>query len=348
MELSGNGQMISDRLIEICEMDLKDPIKVLEAHKFDPKLWTIISCRNNLWHSQRPDDAGLNVMYQSRLVVRPKTINDINYSEIVEMFKKKESIAPLILSKPKSSKSQEVLEIDICDLHFGSDANHSPEERFEEAISDVILRIGDRKFDKIYAPVLADVYHYDTFSKTTTAGTIVTTNGMSPYDVFDLGIDSFTRVIGKLSEIAPIEVLYIAGNHDRMSGYYLIKTLEALFSQNKYVTFDSSHESRKYRVIGNSLVGWMHGDIPKNRATDWLQVEAREEWGRTRYSEIHSGNFHSQSGKEEGGTILRYLPALTNMDQWNYDKGFVGSVRSMTSFVWHKELGLREIWYSNV
>ena len=156
------------------------------------------------------------------------------------------------------------------------------------------------------------------------------------------------RVIGKLSEISPIEVLYIAGNHDRMSGYHLIKTLEAFFKDSKYITFDSEHKSRKFRVIGTSLVGWMHGDIPKSRATSWLQVEAREAWGQTRYSEIHSGNFHSQSGTEEGGTVLRYLPALTNIDQWHYDKGYVGAVRSMVSFVWHKELGLREIWYSNV
>ena len=347
-ELGNSGQMVSDRLIEICEMDLKDPVKVLEAHKFDPKLWEIMSCRNNLWHSQRPDDLGQMVMYQSRLVVRPKTINDIDYSDIMKMMEEKKSIAPLVVKNPKYKKSDEVLEIDVCDLHFGSDANPHPEERFEKVISDVIGRIGDRKFDKIYLPLLADIFHYDNMQKATTSGTLVSTDGLSPYDIFDLGIDSFSRVIGKLSEIAPIEVLYVAGNHDRLSGYHLVKTLEAFFKDHKNITFDSAHTSRKFRTIGTSLVGWMHGDEPKARALSWLQVEAREEWGKTKYSEIHSGNFHSQSGKEDGGTVLRYLPALTNIDQWHYDKAYVGAVHSMTSFVWHKELGLREIWYSNV
>ena len=295
------------------------------------------------------DSGKILIVPLTRIEVRfiPLKMDDITFSDIVNMLSKKNFISSLILPKTEYQSSDEILEIDICDLHFGSDANHSPEKRFEEAISDIIGRIGNRKFDKIYLPVLADIFHYDNMQKATTSGTIVTTNGMSPFEIFDLGIDSFARVISKLSEIAPVEVLYIGGNHDRLSGYHLMKTLEALFKDDENITFDCDHKSRKFRMIGTSLVGWMHGDMPKSRATSWLQVEAREEWGKTRYSEIHSGNFHSQSGKEDGGVVLRYLPALTNIDQWHYDKGYVGATRAMVSFVWHKELGLREILYSN-
>ena len=297
------------------------------------------------------DDSGKILLVPlTRVEVRfvPLTVDNISLSDIEDMFKKKKFIPRFSISKPKLKKSDEVLEIDVCDLHFGSDANDHPEERFETAIGDVIGRIGNRSFDKIYFPLLADIFHYDNMQKATTSGTLVSTDGLSPYDIFDLGIDSFIRVIGGLSEIAPVEVLYVAGNHDRLSGYHLVKTLEAFFKDEKHITFDAEHKSRKHRVIGNSLVGWMHGDVPKARAMSWLQVDAREDWGKTKYSEIHSGNFHSQSGKEDGGTVLRYLPAMTNIDQWHYDKAYVGAVRAMVSFVWHKELGLREIWYSNV
>jgi len=341
-----DGTYSSDKLIEMCEAEMKDDKFILLAHGFDPKKWVLSFAKSNRWHGLVED--GQQVMYQSKITVRPKTLDDISLDDVVGMFTRKESITKFISPKVNYSSSDDVLEIDVCDLHFGSDANHSPEKRFEKAIADIINRVGNRKFDKIYFPVLADIFHYDNFQKATTSGTIVTTDGLSPYDIFDLGIDSFVRVISKLSEISPVEVLYIAGNHDRLSGYHLIKTLEAFFKDNENITFDSEHKSRKYRVIGTSLVGWMHGDIPKARASSWLQVEAREDWGKTRYSEIHSGNFHSQSGKEDGGTILRYLPGLTNIDQWHYDKGYMGAVRSMVSFVWHKELGLREIWYSTV
>ena len=324
-------------------------IRTDEAWRKDRKVeWDVDN--GNVTHGHVRDSGKILLVPLNRVEVRfvPLEIDDVQFSDIVSMFSKKESISAFVESKPKLKKSQEVLEIDVCDLHFGSDANHSPEKRFEDAVSDVIARIGDRKFEKIYLALLADIFHYDNFQKATTAGTLVSTNELSPYQIFDMGIDSFARVISRLSEIAPVEVPYIAGNHDRMSGYYLVKTLEALFSKNKYVTFDAEHKSRKYRVIGNTLLGWMHGDIPKARSTSWIQVEAREEWGKTKYTEIHAGNFHSQSGKEDGGVILRYLPALTNIDQWHYDKGYLGAVRSMTSFVWDKELGLREIWYSNV
>jgi len=324
-------------------------VRTDEAWRKDRKVqWKVTD--GKVTHGDVDDSGKILLVPLTRVEVRfvPITIDDISFSDIVNMITKKTYITPLVTKSYKYDKSDEVLEIDVCDLHFGSDANHSPETQFERSISDVISRIGDRKFSKIYLVLLADIFHYDTFLKTTTAGTIVSTDGLSAYDIFDLGINSFVRVISKLSEIAPIEVPYIGGNHDRMSGYYLVRTLEAFFKDNKNVSFDSKHKTRKYRVIGNSLVGWMHGDIPKGRATDWLQVEAREEWGKTRYSEIHAGNYHHQEGKEGGGTVLRYLPALTNVDQWHYDKGFVGAVRSMTSFVWHKELGLREIWYSTL
>jgi len=346
--MNSNGGYTSDKLIEMSEAEMKDDRFLLIAHGFDPDRWVLTYAKSNRWHGLRKDDLGRVVMYQSKITVRPKTIEDISLSDVQEMFSKKKSIAEFAFKKVSHKASDEVLEIDVSDLHFGSDANNHPEKRFEDAIADVINRVGDRKFDKIYVPVLADVFHYDNFQKQTTRGTPVTTDGLSAYDVYDLAIDSFVRVFAKLAEIAPVEALYIAGNHDRMSGYHLLKHLEGFFDGNKNLTFDCVHNSRKFRVIGNSLVGWMHGDVPKARATQWLQVEAREEWGKTKYSEIHSGNFHSQSGKEDGGTVLRYLPALTNIDQWHYDKAYVGSVRSMVSFVWHKELGLREIWYSNV
>lgn len=341
-----DGTFTSDKLIEMSEAEMKDERFLLLAHGFDPEKWVLAWAKSNRWHGPTVD--GRQVMYQSKITVRPKTIDDVSLDDVMDMFKKKESISKFIVPKKYYKKSDEVFEVDVCDLHFGSDANNHPEKRFEDAVSDVLGRIGSRKFDKIYFPLLADIFHYDNMQKTTTAGTIVTTDGLSPYEIFDLAIDSFVRVVDKLSDIAPLEILYIAGNHDRLSGYHLVKTLEAFFKSSKYVTFDSEHKSRKFRVIGNSLVGWMHGDVPKSRSTNWLQVEAREEWGKTKYSEIHSGNFHSQSGKEEGGTVLRYLPAMTNIDQWHYDKAYVGAVRSMVSFVWHKELGLREIWYSNV
>lgn len=302
------------------------------------------------WTGTSKDSGKILLVPLTRIEARfvRKTLEHITLDEIETMFSKKEFSIPNF-TKKVYEPSDEILEIDITDLHLGSDANHAPEKRVKKAIDDVISRTGGRNFQKIVLAVLGDIFHYDTATKTTSAGTIVTTNGMTVYQVFDLGLTTLIDVIINLLGVAEVEVIFIPGNHDRASSYSLMKTVEAYFRNNENVTFDCSHSSRKFMLHGVSLIGWMHGDIPKARASEWLQVEAREEWGKAKYCEIHSGNFHSQHvPPESGGVILRYLPGLTDVDEWHYQKGFVGAVRALQSFVWHKDLGLREMWFTNV
>ena len=286
-------------------------------------------------------------LYHVKAKFVEKTLEHLSLEDVEKVFEKKEFLLPNLL-KLKYAPSDEVLEVNVMDLHFGSDANHSPEKRFANAIDDVVERVGKRSFEKIYLALLGDIYHYDNMNRTTSAGTVVTTNGLTPYEIVDMGVDVLITNILKLVEIAPLEVIFVPGNHDPMSGYALIKVIEAYFKDEEKIIFDATHKSRKYRLLGKSLVGWMHGDMPKNRAMSWLQVEASHEWGEALYREIHSGNFHSQSGKEDGGVILRYLPGMTDIDEWHYNKGYVGAVRALTSFVWHKEMGLREQWFTNI
>jgi len=114
------------------------------------------------------------------------------------------------------------------------------------------------------------------------------------------------------------------------------------------VLVDASHLSRKFRKIGNNLVLWNHGDMAKQNAYSLIQREARKEFGETKYAEIHSGHFHSQQTVEKDGVIIRYLPTTTPTDVWHYENGYTGNTESTTSFLWDKNLGLREIWYSNL
>lgn len=323
-------------------------LKTSEGYRKDRKVeWDVTD--NRVTHGHVRDTGKMLVvpLYHTRTKFIRKTIQHISLEDVSRLLEEKEFSIPNI--KPKNySPSGEVLEVNIMDLHFGSDANHSPEKRLSKAIDDVVKRAGTRKFSKIYLCLLGDVFHYDNVNKTTAAGTIVTTNGMTAYEVFDLGITTLTENILKLVSIAPIEIIFVPGNHDPMNSYALTKVLEAFFKDNKKIALDADHARRKFRLIGNSLVGWMHGDMPKARAMDWLQVEAYEEWGKAKFKEIHSGNFHSQGVKEEGGVVLRYLPGMTDIDDWHYRQGFVGAVRGLLSFVWSVDGYWREQWFTSV
>ena len=102
-------------------------------------------------------------------------------------------------------------------------------------------------------------------------------------------------------------------------------------------------------MIGKVLLGLVHGNVHKGRLkTNFLQVEAREFWGKSKWAEIHAGHFHSTHEIEVGGLIIRYLPSISPTDEWHNNNLFIGSSRAVVAFVWHEEKGLRQILYSNV
>jgi hypothetical protein len=172
--------------------------------------------------------------------------------------------------------------------------------------------------------------------------------GITAAEVLDLGLGMLIEGIQRLAELAFVEVLRIPGNHDRFFMYTVIKALDYYFMQDENVAVDTDHRSRKYRVIGKALVGWEHGSMPKKNAGGWLSIEAREEWGTTEWAEIHAGHWHAQITTEKNGLIIRYLSTMAPTNEWHFDKGYVGNVRSTASFLWDLEKELKEIWMTNI
>lgn len=349
LELKQNGEVISDKLIEIGELDLKDPTKVLLAHGFDPNEWVIIAYRHNLWHAPVP--GGQQTMYQSRVNVRPRHEDDITFADIDRFFssfsppKKSELYTP-----SHYSEDGDVLEICLADLHIDRKVykeDKRVEQKMEETIADIIGRMPS-KLSKIYFVPLGDTLDYDTYKYTTTSGTQQYSKGQHPYTAFDTNISLFIKAIDTLSQYAPVEAIFIPGNHDRTYSYMAMKALEMYYISNPNVSVDTTHDMRKYRKIGTSLVGWAHGDMLKSHAHTWIQNEARKEWGDTKYAEVHAGHYHTQTTQEKDGVILRYLPSTTDPSLWEAENGYMGNTRSTASFLWSKDRGLRAMWFTNV
>ena len=69
-------------------------------------------------------------------------------------------------------------------------------------------------------------------------------------------------------------------------------------------------------------------------------LEAAEDWGRTRHREYHTGHLHSIAAYESiSGVIVRTAPSLSSIDSWHNENGFVGALRGMEAFYYHKRGG---------
>jgi hypothetical protein len=349
-EIKSDGTIISDRLIEICEAESKNPTSLLIAHKFDPEKFELVSAKNNMWHMIQKN-VGKTILYQSKITVRPKSTKEITFEDVDKFFQTFESNNGSSNFAPRNyKKNAKILEIDLADIHVGNssvfNSEFSIEKRCADVINEIVRRAENLKLEKIILVNLGDIFHYDTFKITTTSGTNVTSNLDYP-TMFDTGARILINAIDKLSELAPVEVIGIYGNHDFVSSYTLMKAIEFYYRRSDFVSVDAGHLQRKFRKYGNCLILWAHGDMGKGNAYSLIQREARKEFGETKFAEIHSGHFHSQTTTEKDGVIIRYLPTLTETDAWHYGEGYTGALRSTVAFVWDKVSGLEEMWFIN-
>lgn len=245
-----------------------------------------------------------------------------------------------------------MLEVPIVDLHLGklawkpeSGENYDykiADKRFSAVTDDVISRVFDRNFEKILYPIGQDFFHFDTINTTTTAGTPLDSD-LRWQKLFVKGMEMLVKSIDSFAQIAPVHVLLVPGNHDRMTAFYAICFLQAWYRNVDHVTVDTDPKTRKYIEFGKNLIGYTHGDKEGRRIFGNMQVESPSAWGRTKYREWHTGHLHSEVVKEEHGVIVRRLSSVTGPDAWHFESGYVGAIAKHQSFIWDKQRGLSEI-----
>lgn len=362
-EYKADGTFVSDKLITICEDTPITPESIMKAHGLQPGLWQVVSYKNNLWHSQNKSNERM-VMYQSKLVAKP-TVNGLDLDQIADYIKTLDFNS----MKPKTKFIQydatgEVLEICLPDIHSGllawrkeTGADYDlkiAEEYFWRGFDDVLVRCKNRKFKKIYFSTLGDLLHVDNDENKTTKGTLQNADGRITKIFIDT-LDMLIRAITILGDIAPVEVVYCCGNHDRIMGYALMVALEKAFRFDDNIVFDTEPNPQKYRLIGVNLIGWTHGDMPPKNMSSWLVNRARKEYGQSKYAEVHAGHWHTekvgeykQTESDRNGIIVRHLPSLCTASYYENKEGYPLSEKTLMSYVWNENTGLRDIWYSNI
>lgn len=348
--INKDGTYSSNKLLIMNETDSKDVDFILKAHGFDTACWKLVSARNNIRQVISKQD-GIVTLYASFITVKPivnLTLEQIEsfYKELVDKYPTPE------IKRSVTCEDGFLLEIPIQDVHFGklslSEDSAEPynfnlaKERFAYVIDDVIQNVQGMNIEKIVFPVGSDFLHIDNFNSTTTAGTSQNTD-LSPQLVFKHGLECLIESIVKLSHIAPVEVFCVNGNHDFLSSYHLICSLNCYFHNDENVTVSTDTFMRKYVEFGKTLLGFCHGDKEKKRLEGLMQIEAKEAWGRTKFREWHCGHLHSEQTKEVNGVIIRNLSSFTGTDMWHNIQGYVGAIKKCESFVWDKEKGLKMI-----
>lgn len=267
------------------------------------------------------------------------------------------SAAPKYNKVNRSKKGKQYLfELSLADLHIGklSWALESGEDyetkiaigRYNEAIEDLIEQVDHLKdkIEEILLPVGNDLINVDNLNNMTTNGT--------PQSVDSRWQQMFLKAkkmliynIDRLTEIAPVKVVMISGNHDTQTIFYLGEALKAWYRNSNSVTIDNGPSARKYFAYGLNLIGYTHGNEEKHQDLGLIMAQERPDlWSQSEYREIHLGHLHKKketkyvSSDEYQGFKVKILPSLSGTDSWHYRKGYK-SQKSAVGNLYHKERG---------
>ncbi len=249
--------------------------------------------------------------------------------------------APFVEKNKYEEKENSLLaEVNLADFHIGklcweeeTGNNYDIKTAvkiFRDAVDYKIFQLKKYPIEKILFPVGNDFFQVDNLQNTTTAGTQQDVD--SRYGkMFREGTKLIIETIERLQKIAPVDVMVTAGNHDKMSIFFLGEILEIYYQNNPNVSVDTSLLPRKYYKYGKNLLGFTHGnDIKLVDLPMIMAVETPKWWGETKYRFVKCGHFHHQKMilNEVSGIIVEIMPSLTGTDSWHKNKGYTGNIRS--------------------
>lgn len=266
------------------------------------------------------------------------------------LFERMASHAPKYPRAPRQAQRHRYLiEIDLFDAHFGklawepeSGQNYDlkiAERVYQNAIEDLLEICSGFPAARFVLPIGNDFYHVDTMRSTTTAGTYVDADGRYA-KIIAAGEAAVILAVDTLLAVAPVDVLWVPGNHDRVASYHLSRTLAAWYRNARDVTVDCSPKTRKYLRWGTNLIGYTHGCNEKRRDLPTIMaVERKEDWAQTTSREWRVGHEHrsrktdTTSIDTHQGVSVRTLQSLAGTDSWHYEMGYVGTRNAAEAYI---------------
>jgi len=256
----------------------------------------------------------------------------------------------------RKSKEKYIYEIDMPDLHFGKltwgeesgdDYDIKIAEKMALSVFEKLLNdVQSINISKILLPWGNDFFNVDNIAETTTKGT-PQQEDTRWRKTFRTGRILTQKIALLCSQVAPVDMLFISGNHDTSRLFYLGEAISCAFDNNKNIAVDNSARSRKYRHYGKVLLGFAHGSTEKiEKLPTTMSIDEKFAWSNSDYREWHLGDKHTRKQfdlrhEEQLACTVRFLSSLSGTDTWHFDNQFIGNIKSASAFLWHEEYGLK-------
>lgn len=324
----------------VTDYEPKDDIELAKLHKINLDKYVI----TNYWSKMLPSGK-----FTSSVFSKKKEAKDYSPEDFARFLQNyKPNNVSITKTKLTGNKDYVDVEISISDYHLAKktvDGDNDPTTRalryFNVAQSLIEKVEANYNIHTVVLPISNDFFHTDNYQHQTTNGTPQDTI-MDYADEYEVGFALLVDTINMLRQHSSnVHVILVQGNHDRTKSFYLAHALDVYFSDVKDVEFTREHSVVKGLTLGNTFIGWHHGnckleDLPLLFAT---HPKYSHQFGDAVYREVHTGDKHHYMAKEVKGVRIQQMPSLSGTDRWHLDNNFVHSVRAALALVYDLNLG---------
>ena len=247
--------------------------------------------------------------------------------------------------------------LSLYDHHFGmlawgkevgADYDLKIQEKYFVKATEILLSKGmGMACDEIVIPIGNDFFHINDPSNATPKNKNRLDVDGRMAKIFQTGFNSIIQTVSACVQVAPVKLLWVPGNHDPETSWFLTFALKQAFKNNQYVTVDCSPKPRKVYRYGVTVIMFTHGQDEKETDLPMLLVDecGPEMLEGTYEREIHTGHLHQRKERESKrtynhqGTTVRKIGSLCPRDFYGYSKGYLAP-RAAEMFIYNRETGL--------
>lgn len=342
LEVHENLETGASRITGISSTEPRGPEEIIEILKIDTTKWKL----SQYWNKEKGSK-----WLVSALVTRlpQEEQSKLSFLEILENYEIPQvpAIDPSAFWTNPSSEEKVCGILSLQDLHFGKPGNEDMGEILNRSVEYLIGKAHKNYLmEKVVFVIGPDTLNMDTFNGTTTKGTPVE-NSETATDAYLKAFNAICQAIGKVKQFCEnMEVVFIPGNHDRLSSFHLLHAVSQAFKGWDGIAFNIEYAERKVIVYGQNMLCFEHGDVTAKNNPLVYAVEFPQQWGNAKYRMLYTGHWHGRKAKEyvteneEHGFVTRVIPALTSSDYYHYHNKYVGNTRSAILHIHDCQKGL--------
>jgi len=314
----------------------KSAEEIIELLKIDTDKWKL----SQYWNKQMGDHWRV-----SALVSQIKNPEEKLFEDLLKNWSPKKYKISNTPYKSKFTDDPHCAVISLQDIHFGKEGNDTIDKDFEDTVKNLVSRANAiHHIETMYFVVGGDLINMDTFQGTTTSGTPLD-NCMSATEAYVQAFDAMHWAVTYIKSFCDkLVVVYVPGNHDRLSSYHLAHALSRSIDCDK-ITWDVKYEERKVHVWHNNFNAFEHGDKRSKNNPLIYASEYPKAWGDTTNRTLFKGHIHTDrkveymTSNETAGFIEKTLPSLGKTDYYHYSNKYVGNRRSGKLEIQHPTMG---------